>query len=148
MRQRGRKSASALSIVVENGTIDRKPLAPVPGLSEAEAAVWETTVGSKPVEWFGPEHIPVLVEYTRAVCRAHVVDQFIKALDEPYLGTSEGLARLERLSAMALKTANVIARLATNMRLTQQASYQPNKVWTGVTKASERKVWQHAGPGH
>ena len=70
-----------------------------------------------------------------------------KALDEPYLATEEGLDRLERLSAMALKTANVIARLATNMRLTQQSTYQPNKVWT-APKVKDKQVWRRAGSEH
>ena len=40
------------------------------------------TVQSTPADWFGPEHIPVLVEYARHVCLGHVVDAELKAILE------------------------------------------------------------------
>lgn len=139
MNQRGRKSAAALAVVTQDQTAVT-PLMPPPGLSQAERGVWMLTVNSKPVDWFGIEHGPLLVEYVRHVCRSHVVDEQMKAFDAEWLATDEGLKRYEKLAGVATKIAGVIKALATSMRLTQHAVYHKDKAGMGPGKG--RKIWQ------
>jgi hypothetical protein len=138
MNQRGRKSAAALAVVDEGSTVG---ISVPPGLTAAERVVWMTTVASKPGDWFGSEHVPILVEYVRCVCRAQVIDGQLRAFDAAWLATDEGLARFEKLTALAIKTAGMINRLATSMRLTQQATVRAEKVHA---KPAGR-IWQRAG---
>ena len=139
MNQRGRKSMASLA-VVDGGLAGIAPIAAPPGLTDAERGVWQATVESKPADWFGSEHIPLMVEYVRQVCRGHVIDAQIKAFDEAWLATDEGLARFEKLTTLGTKTAGMIARLATNMRLTHQSVWRADKAGLGVSKG--KKLWQ------
>lgn len=139
MNQRGRKSMAALA-VVDGGLAGISPVKAPPGLTPAERGVWTETVNSKPADWFGSEHIPIMVEYVRQVCRGHVIDAQIKAFDETWLATDEGLARFEKLTTIGTKTAGMIARLATNMRLTHQSVWRADKA--ALVKGSGRKLWQ------
>jgi hypothetical protein len=138
MNGRGRKSSAALAVVVESGVLSS--LRPPPGLTEGERQVWKATVESKPTEWFGPEHIPVMVEYVRHVCHAAVIDAEIKAVEPDSLKTSEGLARFDRLTAMRTRNAGMIARLATNMRITHQSVWRPSKA--ALTTKATKALWQ------
>jgi hypothetical protein len=135
VNQRGRKSAAALAVVDEACSAG---ISVPPGLTAGERVVWMTTVSSKPADWFGSEHVPILVEYVRCVCRAQVIDRQIKAFDDDWLATAEGLVRFEKLTAIAIKTAGMINRLATAMRLTQQATILADKV---IPKPGSR-LWQ------
>ena len=103
--------------------------------------MWRTTVESKPADWFGIEHIPLMTEYVRAICRAHVIDARIKALDDADLDTPEGMARFERLIILGAKTAGMIARLATNMRLTHQSIWRPDRA---ANSKKVSKLWQRS----
>lgn len=96
------------------------------------------TVNSKPADWFGLEHVPLLVEYCRMVCRGHVIDEQLRAFDAEWLATDEGLRRFERLMGIAAKSAGVIKALATAMRLSQQATMRHEK----VHPKPGRKLWQ------
>jgi hypothetical protein len=136
MNQRGRKSAAALAVVPDQPGVPA--LAVPPGLTQAERNVWLATVNSQPADHFGIEHVPILVEYARHVCRSHVIDEQLKGFDPEWLATDEGVRRYEKLSGVAIKTAGMIQRLATTMRLTHQSRYRADKV---IPKPG-RKLWQ------
>src|SRR5580765_6940490 len=110
MNQRGRKSAAALTVVGDRLPGSASALPVPPTLSPAERLVWMATVSAKPGDWFGMEHVPLLVEYCRHVCRGHVVDQQLKAFDPEWLKTDEGLRRYQALSAIAYQIAGMVAR--------------------------------------
>ena len=116
-----------------------EPLSVPRDLTESEAEVWRGLVTSKPADYFGPEHIPVMVEYARAVCRGHVIDQQIRAFDPVALEDNEGLRRYDRLVGMSCKNALVVKTLATTMRITQQAILRADKASLGSGKG--RKPW-------
>lgn len=95
-------------------------------------------VNSRPADWFGSEHVPIMVEYARNVCRGHVIDEQIRAFDAEWLATDEGVKRYEKLSGIAVKTAGMIHRLATSMRLTHHSHYSAEK----KAPRPGRKLWQ------
>ena len=98
-------------------------------------------VNSKPADWFGLEHVPIMVEYVRHVCRGYVVAGQLEVFTNEWLATDEGLKRFKDLSGIANKTAAMVKTLATSMRLTQQTVYHKDKAGMGPGKGTG-KVWQ------
>ena len=137
MNQRGRKSMAALAVV--DGSAAISPIMAPAGLTQAELQVWLALVNSKSTDWFGTEHVPLMVEYVRHVCRGHVVDTQLRVFTDEWLATDEGLKRYKDLSGIATKTAAMIKTLATSMRLTQQTVYHKDKAGMGPKRG---KVWQ------
>ena len=126
MRQRGRKSAAALSVV--QIAEDQRPQPPA-RLSGAEKRVWLDTVGRLPPHWFrGSE--PVLECYCVAVNMARFLSEQVKAAapgDERF----SGLVKLQRAEAA------LVARLAGTLRLT------PRSTWSRTPQLiSARKPWE------
>src|SRR4026207_657611 len=119
MNQRGRKSTTALALSCDERTL--APLKAPAGLTQAERGGWVELVTSRPADHFGTQHVPIMVEYVRNVCRSHVVDEQLRAIEPEVLATDEGLRRYDSLAALAIKISNIIRALATAMRLTQQA---------------------------
>ena len=79
MGNRGRISSSALSVIGPGGIeATPRPKSPIE-LSDEQAEVWREIVNRMPADWFGPETIPLLVQYCRHVARAR---RFAYLLDE------------------------------------------------------------------
>lgn len=144
MQQRGRKSAASLAVVgSEIPGITRIP--PPMTLSDGERAVWLATVNSKPAEWFGLEHVPLLVNYVRHVVAADVLDGQIRDFDPEWLKGDEGLSRYEKLRKIFRQETEAINRLARAMRLTHQSIYRADKAATLTDRARGRKPWEESG---
>lgn len=106
-------------------------------LGQREAELWRAVVDSKPAEWFGPDTVPILVEY----CRAKVSCDNLHALVEAALaeGDPKDIKASMQLRDMESRR---LATLATKMRLTQQSRYTPQASATADKKAGGRKPWQ------
>jgi hypothetical protein len=139
MMQRGRKSGAALAVVPAGN----HRLAPVVGLTEGEKTVWLRTVNSRPADWFGSEHVPLLVNYARHCCRADLIDQQMQAFQPEWLEQDSGFKRFERLSKLFRDETNAINVLARAMRLTHQSLYRADKASTTVESNKGEKPWQH-----
>jgi hypothetical protein len=140
MANRGRQSAASLAIV---GSVTLVPrLAPPRELSDPQRAIWLATVNSKPAEWFGEEHVPLLVEYVRHVVTADLLTRQIDAIDPLWMDDDDGLMRFNRLLAMRARESALITTLARNMRLTQQSIYRANKAATLSDQERSKKPWQ------
>lgn len=140
MAQPGRKSAASLSVVGSVTTLQR--LAPPAELTDAQRQIWLATVNSKPAEWFGEEHLPILREYVRHVVTAEFLTKQIEEFDPAWMADDEGLKRYDKLTGMRAREAGVINTLARSMRLTQQAAYRADKAATLGDKGKGRKPWQ------
>lgn len=140
MAQPGRKSAASLSVVGEVTSLRR--LAPAPGLTQTQLQIWLATVNSKPAEWFGDEHAPILLEYVRHVATADVLSRQIEEFDPAWMADDDGLRRFDKLTSMRAREAGVINTLARSMRLTQQAAYRADKAASLGDKGKGRKPWQ------
>jgi hypothetical protein len=140
MAQPGRKSAASLSVVGLVTSLKR--LAPPDDLTSEQRSIWLATVNSKPAEWFGDEHMPILREYVRHVVTAEVLTRQIEGFDPAWMADDEGLKRYDKLTGMRAREAGVINTLARSMRLTQQAAYRADKAATLGDKSRGRKPWQ------
>ena len=140
MAQPGRKSSAALSVVGEVSVISRAP--PPEELTDDQRLLWLATVNSKPAELFGPEHVPMLVEYVRHVTTANFLTQQIEQFEPDWLATDEGLKRLKTLTAMRAREAQCINTFARSMRLTHQAVYRAHNAATLADKVKGGVPWQ------
>lgn len=143
MAVRGRKSLASLSVVGEVASLS--VLMPPNGLSPEQKAIWMETVNSKPSEWFGREHIPMLEAYTAHVVEKRKLDIMLKAFDlewETDEQVDAGLKRLEKLQKMHRVQTQAIDTLMRSMRLTHQSRYNPLKANTLDNAAHGKKPWQ------
>jgi hypothetical protein len=139
MKQRGRRSVAALSIVAGT-SIDNRPSAP-DTLSEAEADVWNRVVNSEASDTFKTAALQAMLV---GFCRHTVEADNLSAALNGMLGEVDGLMvklRLELLKARESET-KAAAGIATKLRLTNQSRYQPSTAAVKVNNAStERKLW-------
>lgn len=105
-------------------------------LTPAEAALWRAVVDSKPAEWFGPDSVPLLVEYVRAKTMCDWLNGQIAVARDA--GETKELKTFLMLRDMEAKR---VANLATKLRLTQQSRYTPQAAATADRKAGNRKPW-------
>jgi hypothetical protein len=144
MLQRGRKSAETLAMQALPEVFPQRPKPPR-HLSKAEATVWRSAVGRMPATWFTPEMFPLLENHCCHVCMGrdlmieiHEVKEELERLKEKSGGmdpdTLADVRRLIKVSrdhlhdlmARHLEQSKAAASLATKLRLTAQARYQPN----------------------
>src|SRR5262245_31738214 len=84
-------------VVVDVG--DPMPASPPPELSDPQAAVWRDAVASMSGAWLRRGAHAVLIEYTRHVCRARLLEQEIAHFEQQWIAAPGGLERLDRLLA-------------------------------------------------
>ena len=124
MGARGRKSAASGELVAVSAvqTIAR-PDAPY-DLTDEQADEWRSVVDRLPADWFPRETWPILTQYCRHVVTARRVAQLI---DAEMKSPEFDVGRYSDLLKMAQRESQVIASLATKMRLSQQATYDKSK---------------------
>ncbi len=129
-----RKSTAALSIAP---VTSREVAAPPSDLTTRQAEIWRDVVESKPIEWFGPDSLPLLKEYCRAAAVCDVLEGRVAAALE---GSDAVVARA--YLDMRDKEAKRAALLATKLRLTQQSRYTPQASATANKRAAGRRPWE------
>jgi hypothetical protein len=126
---RGRKSAAELTTL---RVISVRRPNPPGGLTEAEASIWRETVGSMPAGWFSKAQFPVLVAYCRHTARAAMLAAQVEKFQPEWIGVEGGLARLDRLLAMAERESRSVLACARTMRLTHQSQRSPSVAGTAM----------------
>ena len=138
MEGRGRRSAASLAVVAATA-IPQRPDPPA-SMTAAQKAIWRDVVRSMPVDWFGPECLPVLKEYIRAAAMCDTLDAMIQK------GSRKGSPSAENLKMLLdsrAKESNRVAQLAAKLRLTQQSRYTPKSAATAANReGAGRKPWQ------
>lgn len=133
-----RPSGASLT-VVPTGLPER--LAPPDDLTPEQAARWRAVVDSKPVDWFGPDSLPLLKEYVRAEAMCDLLAVQIEAA----IAGAEGpgaAGLIKNYLDMRDKESKRLASLATKLRLTQQSRYTPQAAATANKKAGNARPWK------
>lgn len=130
-----RKSTASLAIVPPAST--REAPEPPADLAESERALWREIVESKPLDWFGPDSLPVLKEYVRAVSMCDHLSTVVKGV---FRGGD--IDEMKKALDMRDKEARRAASLATKMRLTQQSRYGARSAERADRQASGKRPWQ------
>src|SRR3989304_2540782 len=144
MKQAGRKSSAQLAIVNDDVELLAR-VAPPQGLTNEQCQLFLVIVNSRPAEWFGDEHVPMLVELVRHVTTSEVLTRQIEAVvpDDNGIISEDDLKRMHLLVNMRTKEANIINTLMRSMRLTLQALYRAHNAANLAAKESgKRKPWQ------
>src|SRR5262245_25522892 len=114
MAERGRPSNAELQAI----HAIRRPEPPETLANEAKV-VWRTTVGRLPNDWFPDETLPMLEIYCTHVWLHRRLGMMLKP------GTQK--ADVKQITAQMAEEAELIANLATKMRITQQSTHDRKK---------------------
>ena len=132
---RGRESAASLTVIGIGGIESvKRPDAPQE-LSAEQAAEWDAVVNRLPADWFPRETLPMLSQYCRHVVAARHIGQLIAAAES---GDELDLAKYDLLLRMQEREGRALSSLATRMRMTQQATYDPKR----KKPTQEKPPWQ------
>ena len=139
-----RPSAASLSIVPK---IDGRPGAPT-DLTEAQAEVWDRTVGNESADTFKTAALQQLLkEYCRHVASAHRLAGMIEAMEAQPAMSADDLSDYDKLLRMRNNETRAIGDKATKLRLTNQARYTPAAAATASRSAGQEiKPWQMRKP--
>ena len=138
MKKRGRTSAAEISVISGHGIETVRRPEPPDELTHEHAIEWRAVVNRLPADWFPRETHGVLAQYCRHVVAARRVAQLIDAEEE---SEEFDLQRYNRLLIMQEREGRALSALATRMRLTQQTTYDRQK----VKPAPRSKPWEDAG---
>ena len=127
MAKRGRKSAAerALTDTVIVDVSRRMPAVPPSELSDTQAQVWRDAVSSMPGDWLARGAYGILIEYTRHICRARLLEVQIAHFQQEWTGGDGGFERLDKLLAAADRETKSALACARALRLTPQAQMHP-----------------------
>lgn len=144
MQQRGKKSDAALKLLPPVTRLNRAD--PPTELTDAQVAVWNAVVNSKPADWFPPETLPLLSAYCRACVEADRVSTLIDTFNTSCLQSEDesDLKRYATLIQLQDRLSQQMARLGTKMRLTQQSLYRADKA-PGKPGSGKARPWQYEG---
>lgn len=144
MERRGRKSAVAKSASAAKVPAKRtkKGIFPPVLLTAPEQEVWDRVIADEPAGAFTPEHADLLVNYCRHVVQATVISSLISATKPKTLESDEGIARYSKLLDMREKEVRSASSLATRLRITRQATYDPKT----LTRAKKNQTGKGEKP--
>ena len=135
-----RKSAAALAIAQTYSVVCR--VHPPADLTDTQRSIWLATVNSRPADWFGDEHVPLLLEYVRHIETSNELAKQINAFDSAWLAEDDGLKRYDKLVRLRAVETAAINTLARSMRLTHQSLYRADKAITLAESVAKKKPWQ------
>jgi hypothetical protein len=125
MGRRGRTSAAALALVStprKLGDLRRPP--PLADLTAEQADEWTEIVARCPADWFPRETYPLLAQYVRHVVSARWLSKLRDRLER---ARRFDVDAYERVSKLIGRETQLLASLATKMRLSQHATYAKEK---------------------
>lgn len=125
MKQRGRKSASAIADAVLIGADSPRIYSPEK-LTTEQALVFSDIVESLPGRFFGQEQAPMVAQLARHIVSARRLSAWIDGLEKPVGGEIEPAEYLKALEARRKESAAIVS-IARALRLTNQSRYRPGQ---------------------
>ena len=135
MKQRGRKAALTVVHGSAISAIDRPE--PLTELTPEQRIEWILVVNSLPADWFPDETHKVLAQYCRHAVASRHVSQLIELQES---SESINVTEYDRLLKMQERESRIMVSLATKMRMTQQATYHPEK---GKPSTTIKPPWEN-----
>jgi hypothetical protein len=134
-----RRSAASMAVVPL--MMKPKPEPPVE-LTEEQAVEWRAVVDRMPADWFARETHALLSQYCRHVVRARRLAGLVDGFKPEWAVDPEGLARFDKLLAMAARETAALTSVMTRLRLTQQSRYTPSRAGSEAAKPGGRAPWE------
>ena len=144
MRQRGRKSASA---VVIPGGFGQNPAAPAE-LTPRQAEIWREVTASEALGFFATAALRgLLADYCSRREAAEHISAIINEFKTEWLKSNEGVQRYKQLLQMRDLEVRGVAALATKLRLTNQSRYTTQSAATAARNAPRGpRPWEYPWP--
>lgn len=141
--KQGRKSAAELGVTVIGGGLPDRPKAPG-DLTSAQMDIWNEVVRTEPAGFFNTDALKsLLADYCRRRDTNVLLSSQINAFEPEWLKDDDGAKRFDALLRMRDRESNAETRLATKLRLTNQARYTPQAAATsGRNKPRVAKPWE------
>lgn len=118
MKQRGRKSAAALSVVRPLAT---ELPAPPEHFDDELAATWAEIVATKDADWWDAGTYPLLEAYVRTTVEYRKVSKLVDGCHP--IADPISFDQYDKIQKTQDRLASQLCRLATKMRLSQQSKY-------------------------
>jgi hypothetical protein len=142
MKQRGPKSSASLSVIVPVRDRDGRPKPPA-FLAPDEASQWRAYVEALPPAWFPIETHAVLAELCQTVVASRRVSAELTAIKS--LVRAKTFDRFTELTRLKISYSEVIGRLSTKLRLTNQSRMSDRQAANAATRPST-KPWDMPVP--
>ena len=133
MEQRGRGPGGTAGVI----ELRKRPPAPE-YLTPDQKLTWRRTVDACPVDWFPTETHDVLVEYCQAVEASRKIALREQSMD---FATAD-IDDLKVIRTMAIKESASISSLATKLRITNQARFDPASAGRKTRDGGAKKPWE------
>ena len=141
---RGRRANADSMVVVLGGR--GMPPPPPAELTPEQAQVWADTLSAVPPDWLLPGAFPVMVAYTRHVCRAARLATEIEGFRAEWVAEAGGLERLDLLHRMAERETRSAIACARSLRLTPASTVRPETAGRAVSNFRPgRQPWDKLG---
>ncbi|SEG30816.1 hypothetical protein SAMN05216242_1405 [Thauera chlorobenzoica] len=105
-------------------------------LSPQQQAHFGLVVAAKPADFFNPCDLPLLVQLSRHLARADVIENKFRA--NPFMLMDE----YDDLSRLADRETKQITSLMTRLRLTPQSRYRPDSAKHDAAGTEMRRPWE------
>jgi len=141
MRTRGRVSTAELTVVGGAGGVrfTEKPKPP-PELEKEEVEEWHKIVDRMPPDWFGPESLPLLIQYVHHIVRARKINEVVKKMESTRGSKDFNPRTYMSLLRSEISQSRALALLATKMRISQQSTYD-KRVRKSPKVEETKKLW-------
>ena len=140
MRQRGRRSAAELAVIV--GEFGKRP-EPPDYLTGRQAEIWRETTASEPLDFFSSAALRgLLADYCRHRQAAEDVSAIIDNFKPEWLKNGEGVKRYQALSRIREIETRAAMSMARSLRLTNQSRYMPRGAARTALNASGPRPWE------
>jgi len=143
MKQRGRKSTSALALANSATHLVQRP-APPADHTAIQKHYWVEIVNTLPADWYGDENKALLGEYCRTLSTLAFINAQIDDLECAEVQEKGWLGLYLELVKRRESLVRVQLTQATKMRLTQQSRYGPRAAHTqSAAPTAKGKPWDH-----
>ena len=138
MKQRGRKSATAVAVARPVETVPRLEV-PL-DLTPEQTDIWHAVAASRPADWWDSGNAHLLSQYCRHVIQARRLAQLIDAeMARPELD----IRAIATLDALQNKNTMSIRALAASMRISQQSNYSARGAAGAASRHTTRaRPWE------
>jgi hypothetical protein len=146
MKRRGPSVTNETAAVVIQGAFGHR-VDPAPELNTRQQEIWREIVASEPIEFFETAALRnLLKDLVRHRDAAEKISGVIDSFDGAWLRTEDGAKRYQDLLRMRELEVRAASSLATKLRITNQARYQPKSAATASRNVVKGyKPWERAG---
>ena len=126
MSKPGRQSAADLSVATNITEIAQRP-EPPEGLTSRQIIEWKAITNRLPADWFTRETLAMLTQLVGHIEDAEMIETMLQRHRYPEEGKVLDMGEYNTLLISRERESRAIMALSRSMRITQQATYDPER---------------------